>query len=83
MNTITYSKARATLAETMHRVCEDHTPTIITRGADEAVVMISLEDYKAMEETTYLLRNPINALRLMDSIAELEGGRGRAQELVE
>lgn len=83
MDTITYSKARATLAETMHRVCENHAPTIITRGPDEAVVMMSLEDYKAMEETTYLLRNPVNALRLMDSIAELEAGKGQVRELIE
>lgn len=58
----------------MDRVCEDHEPIIITRNREQAVVMISLEDYKAMEETAYLLRSPANATRLLESIAELERG---------
>ncbi len=77
MDSISYSKARATLAETMHRVCEHHEPTIITRSGQPSVVVISLEDYKAMEETAYLLRSPRNARILMDSISELESGQGQ------
>jgi antitoxin YefM len=46
-------------------------------------VMISLEDYQALEETAYLLRSPKNARRLLESIAELEAGRGSERELLE
>ena len=81
MDTITYSAARAQLAETMDRVCEDHAPIIITRNSEQAVVMMSLDDYKALEETSYLLRSPKNAKRLLESIAELESGKGRARKL--
>lgn len=35
-------------------------------------VILSIEDYQALEETTYLLRSPKNAKRLLDAIAELE-----------
>jgi antitoxin YefM len=80
MDTITYTKARAQLAETMERVCEDHAPIIITKK-DESVVMMSLADYKAMQETTYLLRSPANARRLLESIAQLEKGGGRKRKL--
>ena len=52
MRAITYSHARENLAKTITRVCEDHSPVIITKKGTEAVVMISLEDYEAMEETT-------------------------------
>ncbi|MFC0678009.1 type II toxin-antitoxin system Phd/YefM family antitoxin [Lysobacter korlensis] len=83
MDAITYSAARANLADTMDRVCEDHEPIIITRNGQQAVVMLSLEDYNAMEETAYLLRSPKNAKRLMDSIAELEAGKGRERKLAE
>ena len=83
MNAISYTAVRADLANTMDRVCEDHEPVIITRNRDQAVVMISLEDYKAMEETAYLLRSPANATRLLESIAELERGRGQVRELSE
>ena len=83
MNAISYTAVRADLAKTMDRVCEDHEPVIITRNRDQAVVMISLEDYKAMEETAYLLRSPANASRLLESIAELERGQGQVRELSE
>lgn len=83
MNAISYTAARAELAKTMDRVCEDHEPIIITRNREQAVVMISLEDYKAMEETAYLLRTPANASRLLESIAELERGEGQVRELTE
>ncbi len=80
MNTITYTAARSNLAQTMKDVCADHEPVIITRK-DEAVVMLSLEDYKSLEETAYLLRSPKSAKRLLESVAELEGGKGMEREL--
>lgn len=83
MDAITYSAARANLAGTMDRVCEDHEPIIITRNGQQAVVMLSLDDYNAMEETAYLLRSPRNARRLVDAIAELEAGKGRERKLAE
>jgi antitoxin YefM len=83
MDAITYTTARANLAETMNRVCEDHEAIIITRNGEQAVVMISLDDYNALEETAYLLRSPKNARRLLESIAELEEGRGKVRKLAE
>ena len=55
MDAISYTVARANLSKTMERVCKDHVPVIITRKRESPVVMISLEDYQAMEETAYLL----------------------------
>lgn len=81
MDTITYSTARARLADTMDRVCEDHERIIITRSGQRAVVMMSLEDYNALEETSYLLRSPRNARRLLESIAALESGEGIKREI--
>ena len=76
MNTISYTTARANLAKLMEQVCSNHLPVIITRKQEASVVIISLEDYQALEETLYLLRSPANARRLLDSIAELETGKG-------
>jgi antitoxin YefM len=42
---------------------------------------MSLEDYEALEETAYLLRSPKNTRRLIESIAQLEEGRGSEREL--
>jgi antitoxin YefM len=83
MDAISYTAARANLAKTMEKVCNDHAPVIITRKSEAPVVMLSLEDYQAMEETAYLLRTPANARRLLESITELEAGKGTARELRE
>lgn len=82
MNAITYTTARANLASTMDRVCNDHEALIITRNSDQAVVMLSLEDYNALEETAYLLRTPANAKRLLTAMAQLSAGKGTERELV-
>lgn len=68
MDTISYTKARKNLACTVEKVCDDHNPLIITRKSNRPVVMLSLEDYQAMEETTYLLRSPKNAKRPVNAV---------------
>jgi len=83
MDTITYTSARSNLAQTMDKVCNDHAPVIITRKAAKPVIMMSLDDYQALEETAYLLRSPKNARRLLESIAELEAGKGIEREMAD
>jgi antitoxin YefM len=83
MDAISYSAARANLATTMDRVCDDHEPLIITRNGQQSVVMLSLEDFTALEETAYLLRSPANAKRLMTAIEQLNAGQGTPRELTE
>ena len=81
MTAISYTAARENLASTMDKVCNDHDPVIITRNRDQAVVMMSLEDYSSLEETAYLMRSPANARRLMEGILELEKSKGVKKKL--
>jgi antitoxin YefM len=81
MDAITYSAARANFASTMDRVCNDHEALIITRNGEQSVVMLSLEDYTALEETAYLLRSPANAKRLLAAMTQLNAGQGIDREL--
>ncbi len=83
MNVMTYTSARKNLAKTMEHVCNDHEPVIITSKNARSVVMISLDDYNAMEETAYLSKSPKNAARLMEAINEIENGGGQERELIE
>ena len=83
MEAITYTSARQNFAKTMEKVCRDHAPVIITRNSQNSVVIMSLEDYEALEETAYLLRSPKNTSRLMESITQLENGKGTEKELAE
>ena len=83
MKAITYTAARQNLAKTMEKVCEDRAPIIVTRKSSESVVIMSLEDYEALEETAYLLRSPKNTRRLIESIVQLENGKGNERALLE
>ncbi len=83
MKALSYTALRNTLAKTMEKVCNDHEPIVITRKSEGAVVMLSLEDYESLEETTYLLRSPKNLKRLIESISQLEEGKGLEKVLPE
>lgn len=83
MKAISYTAARENLAATMDQVCNDRDPVVITRKRDQAVVLLSLEDYESLEETAYLLRVPANAKRLQAAMESLESGGGVERELVD
>ena len=85
MEAMSYSRVRQELAKTLDKVCKDHAPIVVTRQSNKhsPVVIMSLEDYEALEETAYLLRAPRNARRLIESVAQLEEGGGTKRDLAE
>ena len=83
MESISYTAARSNLAKTMDQVCSDHAPIAITRKGEGAVVMMSMDDYQALEETAYLLRSPKNMRRLIAAVAQLDDGKGKERDLIE
>ncbi|MBV8237931.1 MAG: type II toxin-antitoxin system prevent-host-death family antitoxin [Sphingomonas sp.] len=83
MDVISYSDTRAHLKEVMDRVVADRAPIVISRQKAESVVMVSLADWNAMEETLHLLSSEKNARRLKAGISQLEGGKGSARDLLQ
>ena len=83
MDATTYTQARKNFAAVMNKVCSDHAPIIITRQKECPVVMMSLEDYNAIEETLYLIKSPKNAARLAKALQSLEQSKPSKRELVE
>lgn len=83
MNAINYSDLRKNLKSIMDQIITDHEPIIVTRRNGDNVVMVSYEDYAAIEETAYLLKSPKNAKRLRESIKSYEEGKGKEQILIE
>ncbi len=83
MDAITYTQARENFAKTMNKVCDDHTPLIITRQKEKPVVMMSLEDYNALEETLHLLKSPKNAARLNKALTDIHSGKIKHKKLAE
>jgi antitoxin YefM len=82
MDVVTYSDARANLKDVMDRVVADRTQVVITRQKADAVVMVSLADWNAVEETLHLLSTPANAERLRRSIRQLDAGKGSERHLI-
>ena len=83
MDVLTYSDVRANLKDVMDRVVTDRTQIVVTRQKAEAVVMVSLDDWNAMQETMHLLSTPRNAERLRASMRQLDAGKGTERDLVE
>ena len=79
---ITASEARARLFPLIEQVNADHAPIEIVSKKGSAVLM-SLEDYEALQETAYLLRTPANAAHLTASIAQHRGGAAVPRALAE
>ncbi len=83
MNVINFSDTRANLKSVMDQVVRDRTPVVVSRKNGESVVMVSLADWNATEETTYLLSQKVNATRLGDAIKELGADQGEEHKLSE
>jgi len=83
MDVISFTDTRANLKDVMDRVVRDHAPVMVTRQKAEAVVMVSLADWNAIEATAHLLSSPANAARLNAAIAELDQGGGEERTLIE
>lgn len=77
---ITASEARKNLFPLIEQVNDDRTPMEITSRRGDAV-LISKEDYEALEETAHLLRSPANARRLMESLAQARAGEREHHDL--
>ena len=83
MDVINYSDARQNLKGVMDRVVAEMTEIVVNRQKGEAVVMVSLAEWNAINETLHLLSSPKNAERLLTAIRELEDERGTERELIE
>ena len=77
---ITASEARKRLFPLIEQVNADRQPIEITSKNGDAVLM-SVDDYRALEETAYLLRSPANVRRLVESLTQARDGKTEAHEL--
>ena len=83
MDHVSYTELRQNLAKFLDRVCDDRSPVTVTRQNARSVVMMSLEEFEAIEETLHLLRGPANAERLQRSIAHANAGELTEHDIAE
>jgi antitoxin YefM len=77
---ITASDARSNLFGIIEQVNLDHAEVEITSKRGSAVLM-SKADYDALVETSYLLKSPENAQRLLRSLVAAQRGEILTPEL--
>lgn len=77
---ITASDARKNLFPLIEQVNVDRMPIEITSKRGDAVLM-SVDDYRALEETAYLLRAPANVRRLIESLDQAGSGESEEHEI--
>ena len=84
MKTVTEKEVCADLARVADEVCLTHDPVLIACADGRSLVLLALEDYQSRNDTEYLLSNPVNAARLMESLADFQTQRGyQEHELIE
>lgn len=79
---ITTSEARRDLFGLIERVNLDHSEIEIMSRRGSAVLM-SKDEYDSLVETSYLLRSPENARRLLSSLESARAGSTTPHDLIE
>lgn len=82
METVNYTDFRSNLKHWFDKVINDVSDIVIKRKNGKDLVLISLDEYNSLKETTYLLTGK-NRDILLNSIKELEAGKGVQKDLIE
>ena len=68
MNTVTFSAFKTNMESTIQSIVSTHQPVVVKKNRGSSVIVMPLEDYRALTETKYLLSSPANAARLVRGI---------------
>ena len=82
MEIVNYTDFRSNLKHWFDKVINDVSDIVIKRKGGKDLVLISLDEYNSLKETTYLLTGK-NREILLNSIKELEAGEGEEKQLIE
>ena len=82
MDAVSYSDLRQNLKSYMDKVYIDHDLLIVTRKNNENVILLSVDEYNSLVETSYLIGNEANAEHLRKSIQQYEKGKAKKRELL-
>ncbi|SFV57970.1 YefM protein (antitoxin to YoeB) [hydrothermal vent metagenome] len=83
MQVVNFTEARNNLKSLCDTVYANSEEVIVNRKNGENVVIISLETYNALQETSYLLASPKNKEHLLSSLSHSRTGKVTQRELIE
>jgi antitoxin YefM len=78
-----YTELRQNLAAYLDRVVDDREVIVVKRRGARDVAIIAADELAGLDETAHLLRSPANAKRLLESIRELDRGKGKTTTIAE
>ena len=75
MQVVNYTEFRKNLAENLNMVNDNSEVVVVSRSKGKNVVVMSLEEYNAIQETLYLVSEKANRKRLDEAIEEMNSGK--------
>jgi antitoxin YefM len=81
MKTATFTHFRQKMKEHLNEIQEAQDILVLTGPKKKDFVILTLEAFNAMEETSHLLSTSANTKRLMESIAQDKAGQVIVKEL--
>lgn len=83
MQVINFSDFRSHLKANLDHVSQDNETVIVSRPRNENVVVISLREYNAMQETLHLLSSDVNRQRLLEAVERDKAGIMETHKIME
>lgn len=83
MRTISATDFRKNMSAEADRLVDDADATLVTRAGAANFVVMSEADFNSWRETLYLLGSPENAAHLLESLRELDAGKGEERDLIQ
>ncbi|WP_423126408.1 type II toxin-antitoxin system Phd/YefM family antitoxin [Gaoshiqia sp. Z1-71] len=76
MKAVNYSELRQNLKSNLDAVTDDQELLVVHRPKGKSIVMMSLAEYNALQETMHLNRSKPNRQRLENAIDNINAKRG-------
>ena len=83
MRVVNYTEFRNNLTESLNLVNDDGDIVVVSRSKGKNVVVMSLEEYNAIQETLHITSTKRNRKRLDEAIAEMKKGKSVKRQLIE
>ena len=83
MEVLNYTEFRKNLTQSLNKVNDDAEIVVVSRSKGKNVVVMSLEEYNAIQETLHITKSTANRKRLDAAIAEMGKGKFKKHALIE
>jgi len=74
MQSVSYTSLRQNMSSVFDKIEQDCIAVQVTRKNHKNLVILTEEDYNSINETLYLLSNPVNAAKIYESIKQVKRG---------